>query len=71
MILYAGFDLHSSNAYLAIIDADGKRVFKRKLPNDSKRILQTLRRYKDNTVGIVVESTYNWYPKTDFINGRV
>jgi hypothetical protein len=34
MKLYAGFDLHSSNSYLAIIDEKGKRVFKKKLRND-------------------------------------
>ncbi len=31
MQLYTGIDLHSSNSYLAIIDENGKRVFKKKV----------------------------------------
>ncbi|MEK6725892.1 MAG: hypothetical protein AABY54_04970 [Deltaproteobacteria bacterium] len=33
MKLYAASDLHSSNNYLAIIDENGEKRFKRKLPN--------------------------------------
>jgi transposase len=61
MRLYAGSDLHSSNTYLGIKDEDGKRVFKKKLPNDRELILDALKPYKEQIVGIVVESTYNWY----------
>lgn len=61
MKLYTGLDLHSSNTYLGIEDEDGKRIFKKKLPNDRKIILDTLKPYKEQIVGIVVESTYNWY----------
>ena len=61
MQLYTGIDLHSSNSYLAIIDETGKRVFKKKLPNDPEQIVSTLAPYKDSIIGIVVESTYNWY----------
>jgi len=46
MRLYTGIDLHSSNSYLAIIDETGKRVFKRKLPNDPEQILSALAPYK-------------------------
>jgi transposase len=67
MRLYAGFDLHSSNAYLGIIDEDGKRVFKKKLSNNPEVILSTLLPYKDNMAGIVVESTYNWYWLVDIL----
>ncbi|MEW6601009.1 MAG: IS110 family transposase [Nitrospirota bacterium] len=61
MKLYTAFDLHSSNSYLAVIDGDGKRVYKRKLKNDPKVILSVLSPYRDNITGIAVESTYNWY----------
>jgi transposase len=61
MRLYAGCDLHSSNTYLGIKDEDGKRVFKKKLPNEREVILNALMPYKSDIVGIVVESTYNWY----------
>ena len=39
----------------------GKRVFKRKLPNDPEQILSALAPYTDAVIGIVIESTYNWY----------
>ena len=61
MRLYTGIDLHSSNSYLAIIDENGKRVFKKKLPNDLEQIISALGLYKDAVIGIVIESTYNWY----------
>jgi len=61
MPLYAACDLHANNNFLAIIDEKGKRVFKGKLPNDAKRILAVLRPHRNDLVGIVVESTYNWY----------
>ncbi len=61
MKLYAGIDLHSTNNYLGIIDGEDRRVFKRKLPNDLKMILHCLNPYKEDLVGIVVESTFNWY----------
>jgi len=67
MRLYLGIDLHSSNSYLGIIDETGKRVFKKKLPNDPEIILDTLAPYKNDIVGIVVESTYNWYWLVDLL----
>ena len=67
MKLYTGFDLHSSNNYLAIVDEQGKRVYKRKLRNDPESILTTLMPHKDNITGIVWESTYNWYWLVDLL----
>jgi transposase len=67
MQLYTGFDLHSSNNYLAIVDEKGKRVYKRRLRNDPESILTALMPYKDDIVGIVVESTYNWYWLVDLL----
>ena len=37
MQLCAGIDLHSSNNFLAIIDENGKRVFKKKLSNEDRK----------------------------------
>ena len=54
-----GIDPHSSNSYLGIIDETGKIVFKRELPNDPEMILATLVPYKNDIIGIVVESTYH------------
>ena len=61
MELYTGFDLHANNSYAGIINADGKREARKRLPNDIGQILQFLEPYKAQMVGIVVESTYNWY----------
>jgi transposase len=63
--LYAGSDLHSNSNFLGIIDAQGKRVFKKKLPNELVLIRQTLRPFQGELVGIAVESTYNWYWMVD------
>jgi transposase len=68
MKLYAGIDLHASNNYLAVIDQDGKRVFKQKLPNKSEDILSKLKGFQKKMVGIVVESTFNWYWLVDLLN---
>jgi transposase len=59
--LYAGSDLHGNSNFLGIIDAQGKRVFKKKLPNELALIRQTLGPFRGELVGIAVESTYNWY----------
>ena len=46
---------------MGIIDGEGKRIFKKKLPNDPLLINDILKPFKEEIVGIVVESTYNWY----------
>jgi transposase len=61
MGLYGGIDLHSSNSYQAVVGEEGRRVFHRKSPNDLKTIVRELEPYRSELVGIVVESTYNWY----------
>jgi transposase len=63
--LYAGCDLHGNSNLIGIIDGEGKRVFKKKLPNDLSLVLDTLGPFQEELVGIVVESTYNWYWMVD------
>lgn len=67
MQLYAGIDLHASNNFIAVIDADGKRMFKKKLPNQSELILSTLGSFREELTGVVVESTFNWYWLVDLL----
>jgi transposase len=67
MRLYTGFDLHSSNTYVGIIDEDGKRVWKKKLRNDPSLILAALAQFKEDIAGVVVESTYNYYWLVDLL----
>ena len=52
--LYAGSDLHGNSNFLGIIDAQGRRVFKKKLPNELPLIRQTLQPFQGEMVGIVV-----------------
>ncbi len=58
---FAGIDLHSNNSYIAIIDNDNKRVFKKKVSNDLQNVLHIVEPYRKEIKGIVVESTFNWY----------
>jgi len=67
MKLYTGIDLHSNNNYLAIIDENDTRIYKRKLPNQPDVILAELEPFKKDIVGIVVESTFNWYWLVDLL----
>jgi transposase len=68
MKLYAGFDLHSNNSYLGIIDENGRRVFKKKLRNEPELIVTVINPFKSDIEGIVVESTFNWYWMVDLLS---
>jgi transposase len=59
--LYVGLDLHSNNTYVGVIDSKERRVLKGKFPNQLEVILALLGPYKKRIVGVVVESTFNWY----------
>jgi len=59
--LYAGSDLHGNNNLLGIVDEQGKRIFKKRLPNEPQLMLDVLKPFQEEIIGIVVESTYNWY----------
>ena len=61
MQVYAGIDLHSSNNYIGIINDKDERLYRKRLPNDTGKILNALAPYKSDLKGVVVESTYNWY----------
>jgi transposase len=61
MKLYVGDDLHANNNFIALVDRKGKRVDQKKLPNDLFVILDFLKPYQKDILGIAVESTFNWY----------
>jgi transposase len=61
MDYFVGIDLHSNNSYIAVIDTDNNRIFKKKARNNLSEILKLLAPFKKQIKGIVVESTYNWY----------
>jgi transposase len=70
MKLYAAFDLHSSNSYLAVLNAEGKRQVEKKLSNDREAIVKALNPYRKSISGIAVESTYNWYWLVDLLMAK-
>jgi len=65
MDYFIGIDLHSSNSYIAIIDNENRRVFKKKVKNDLQNVLHVLEQCREKKKGIVVESTYDWYCLVD------
>jgi transposase len=68
--LYAGSDLHSNNNFLGIIDEQGKKVFKKRLSNAPRVVLDNLKPFQKEIIGIVVESTFNWYWLVDELMGE-
>lgn len=58
---YSGIDLHSNNCVVAVIDADDKVCCESRVANNLSKIIALLTPYRDSLVGIVVESTFNWY----------
>lgn len=58
---YCGLDLHSNNTFIGILDEDDKRVFQKRSPNDIGGIIEYLEPFKESMIGVVVESTFNWY----------
>jgi transposase len=61
MKLYGGIDLHSNNSVVALLDEQDEVVYRRRLSNDAAVILAALAPFGEKIVGLVVESTYNWY----------
>jgi transposase len=58
---YSGIDLHSNNSMVTITDDEDRVVVEKRLPNELEKIVGLLMPWRDELVGVVVESTYNWY----------
>jgi transposase len=58
---YSGIDLHSNNSVVTVTDDADRVVAEKRLPNDLPKILAFLAPWKAELVGVVVESTFNWY----------
>jgi transposase len=58
---YSGIDLHSNNSVVAVTDEEDRIVVEKRLPNDLAKILALLAPWREELMGIVVESTFNWY----------
>ena len=61
MKLYGAMDLHSTNSVTVLINEHDEVVYRKRLANDLKLILEQLSPYQSSIEGLVVESTYNWY----------
>ncbi len=61
MKLYGGIDLHSNNCVVVLVDEDGCEVLRKRIDNDLCKMIDLLESYRSNIMGLVVESTYNWY----------
>ncbi len=66
---YSGIDLHSNNSVVVISDEEDRIVFQKRLANKLDEILMALAPHKEEIIGVVVESTYNWYWLVDGLMG--
>lgn len=60
-LLYGGLDLHSNNTLTSLLNERDEVVFEQRLPNCLSTIAGALEPYRERIVGLVVESTYNWF----------
>ena len=58
---YSGIDLHSNNSVVVVSDEADRVLVWPRVPNDAAAILALLAGHREQLVGVVVESTYNWY----------
>jgi hypothetical protein len=58
---FSGIDLHSNNSVVVVTDEADRILYQHRLPNELPLILQALGPHREELVGVVVESTYNWY----------
>ncbi len=56
---YIGIDLHSNNSVVVVTDEEDRVIYQKRLANKLDEILLALAPHKEETVGVVVESTYN------------
>jgi len=68
--LFAGFDLHSNNVVIGLVNQDGKRVGHRKLDCNLDQIVEFLAPVKSQIQSMAVESTFNWYWLVDGLRAK-
>jgi transposase len=61
MKVYGGIDLHANNNYTLLLDEQDRVLYRKRLPNVLSVVLAELEPFRAELVGLVVESTYNWY----------
>lgn len=58
---YSGIDLHSNNCVVVVIDEDDRVLCEKRVPNNLEQIVALLAPHQADLMGVVVESTFNWY----------
>lgn len=58
---YSGIDLHSNNSILTVSDEEDRVMAEKRISNDLTKIVELLTPWREELVGVVVESTFNWY----------
>ena len=58
---YCGIDLHSNNSVVLVSDEEDRIVLQKRLPNELGQIQAALEPHREELMGVVVESTFNWY----------
>jgi len=58
---FSGIDLHSNNCVVVVSDESDQMLYRQRLPNELPAILAALEPHRTDLVGVVVESTFNWY----------
>ncbi len=58
---YIGIDLHSNNSVVVVTDEEDRILYQKRQAKNLNEILAALAPHRDEAVGVVVESTYNWY----------
>ena len=58
---YSGIDLHSNNCVVVVTDGDDRVLCEKRVPNNLETIVALLAPHRDDLMGVVVESTFNWY----------
>ena len=58
---FCGIDLYSNNSVVVVTDETDRVLVSRRCPNELAQILPLLEPHRGELLGVVVESTYNWY----------
>ncbi|MGF6487788.1 IS110 family transposase [Pseudomonas frederiksbergensis] len=58
---FCGIDLHSNNSVVVVTDETDRVLLSRRCPKELTKILPLLEPHRAELLGVVVESTYNWY----------
>jgi transposase len=61
MSLYGGIDLHANNSVIVLLNEQDQVLYQQRLANHLPTLLEAFAPYQADLIGVVVESTSNWY----------